>query len=93
MAEIRRITVSLPNSLLKEVDVMVPVEYQNRSDFIAEAMKRFISEKKKIDIIEKLKEGYMEMSRINLTLAEMGLEQDILDLVIYEENLKRRAIL
>ncbi len=93
MAETRRITVSLPNSLLKEIDIMVPMEHENRSDFIAEAMKLFISEKKKLDIIEKLKEGYKEMSRINLALAEMGLEQDILDLVIYEENLKRRAIL
>ena len=36
MAETRRITVSLPNSLLEEVDVMVPMEYKNRSDFIAE---------------------------------------------------------
>lgn len=93
MAETRRITVSLPNSLLEEIDVMVPMEYKNRSDFIAEAMKLFISEKKKLDIIEKLKEGYKEMSQINLALAEMGLEQDIVDLAIYEASLKRQAIL
>lgn len=89
MAETRRITVSLPNSLLEQVDIMVPMEYKNRSDFVIDAMKLFINEKKRIGIIEKLKEGYKEMSQINLNLAEMGLEQDIKDLALYEANLKR----
>lgn len=93
MAETRRITVSLPDSLLEQVDVMVPMEYNNRSDFVVEAMKAFINEKKKLEIIEKLKEGYREMSQINLALAEMGLEQDIVDLAIYEASLKRIGLL
>ena len=33
------------------------------------------------------------MSQINLDLAEMGLEQDIGDLVYYEASLKRRGML
>ncbi len=93
MAETRRITVSLPDSLLEQVDVMVPMEYNNRSDFVVEAMKAFINEKKKLEIIERLKEGYREMSQINLALAEMGLEQDIVDLAIYEASLKRIGLL
>lgn len=93
MAETRRITVSLPNSLLEEVDVMFPMEYKNHSDFITEAMQVFISEKKKLSIIEKLKEGYKEMSQINLELAEMGLRQDILDLAMYEARLTGREML
>lgn len=93
MAETRRITVSLPDSLLEQVDVMVPMEYNNRFDFVVEAMKAFINEKKKLEIIEKLKEGYREMSQINLALAEMGLEQDIVDLAIYEASLKRIGLL
>ena len=84
--------VRLPNSLLEEVDIMVPMEYQNRSDLVIEAMKLFIKEKKKIDVIERLKEGYKEMSQINLNFAEMGLEQDILDLTIYEARLTGRGI-
>lgn len=93
MAETRRIMISLPNSLLEEVDVMVPMEYKNRSDFVIEAMKLFINEKKRIEVAEKMKEGYKEMSQINLTLAEIGLEQDILDLVIYEARLTGRELL
>lgn len=38
MAETRRITVSLPNSLLKEVDFIVSMERKNRSEFIIEGI-------------------------------------------------------
>ena len=93
MAETRRIMISLPNSLLEEVDVMVPVEYKNRSDIEIEAMRLYINEKKRMEVAEKMKEGYREMSQINLTLAEIGLEQDILDLVIYEARLMGREVL
>lgn len=93
MAESRRVTLSLPNSILEEVDVMVPMEYKNMSDFIVDAMKLFIEEKKKSEVVEKLKNGYKEMSQLNLRIAEMGLEQDIVDLAIYEANLKRCGIL
>ena len=93
MAETKRITVSLPNSLLEEVDIMVPMEFKNRSDLIVEAMRLFIEERKKLDIIEKLKKGYIEMSQINLNLAEIGLEQDIIDLAMYEARLTGRGII
>lgn len=93
MAETRRVTLSLASNLLDQVDVMVPMEYKSRSDFVTEAIKEFINEKKKSELIEKLKQGYKEMSEINLDLAEMGLELDILDLAIYEANLRRRELL
>lgn len=93
MPETRRVTVSLPCSMLDEVDIMVPMEYKNMSDFVVDAMKLFLEEKKKLEIIEKLKNGYKEMSQLNLRLAEIGLEQDIMDLAIYEANLKRCEML
>ena len=93
MAETRRITVSLPNSLLEQVDVMVPMQYKNRSDFVIEAMRLFINDKKRLEIIERLKEGYKEMSQINLNLAEFGLEQDGIDLAMYEARLTGRGII
>jgi len=93
MAETSLITINLPNNLLEEVDVMVPMEYKDRSDFVIEAMKLFINEKKKLDIIEKLKEGYKEMSQINLYLAESYVEQHNLDLAMYEARLLGRGIL
>lgn len=87
MAETRRITVSLPNSLLKEVDFIVSMERKNRSEFIKEAMKLYIREKRRMEVSQRLKDGYVEMSKINLALAEIGFEQDMEELNKYETNL------
>ena len=87
MAETKRIMVSLPNSLLEEVDFIVSMEKKNRSEFVKEAMKLYIREKRKVEVTERLKDGYLEMSQINLTLAEVGFEQDMKELNVYETRL------
>lgn len=87
MAETKRIMVSLPNSLLEEVDFIVSMEKKNRSEFVKEAMKLYIREKRKVEVSERLRDGYLEMSQINLTLAEVGFEQDMMELNIYEARL------
>lgn len=89
MAETKRVTVSVTSPVLSDANLLLPMEYKNMSDFIVDAMKLFIEEKKKLEVIEMLKNGYKEMSQVNLKLAEIGLEQDIMDLAIYEANLKR----
>ena len=92
MAKTRRATVSLSSSILEDVNLMLPMELDNKSDFMMEAMKLFISERKRNSLTEKLKEGYKEMSQINLVLAEIGLEQDNFELMIYEARLTGRGI-
>ncbi|KNF09183.1 hypothetical protein CLPU_4c02290 [Gottschalkia purinilytica] len=87
MAETKRIIISLPNSLLEEVDGIVSIEKKNRSEFIREAMKLYLRERKKIQIKERMKSGYREMSQINMALAELGLAEDIRELGIYEATL------
>lgn len=87
MAETRRIMISLPNSLLEEVDYIVSNEKLNRSEFIRQAMKLYIKEKRRVEISEKMKNGYKEMSQINSTLAEMGFDQDMRELFVYEAKL------
>ncbi len=73
MANFRRIVVSLPSSLLKEVDGLVAVEKRNRSEFIREAMRLYLEERKRSELRESLKRGYQEMASLNLALAEEGL--------------------
>lgn len=90
MAETKRIMISLPNSLLEEVDNIVSIESKNRSEFIREAMKLYLRERKKIQIKETMKNGYREMSQINLYFAEMGLEEDYNELLSYENRLTGR---
>ena len=43
--------------------------------------------KKELEVSEKLKDGYVEMSKINLALAEIGFEQDMIELNMYETKL------
>jgi len=87
VAETKKIMISLPNNLVEEVDFIVSMEKKNRSEFVKEAMKLYIREKRKLEVSEKLKYGYLEMSKINLSFAEMGLGQDMEELNLYEVKL------
>lgn len=73
MTQTRRIMISLPDSLLQEVDGLVAQENRNRSELIREAMHHYLQEVKRQRIREKLKQGYLEMARTNLGLAEEAL--------------------
>lgn len=86
VSESKRIIVSLPDSLLKEVDSIVSLEKKNRSEFIREAMKLYIRERQKMEIREQLKKGYMEMAAINLALAEQNLVEDGISFGSYESR-------
>lgn len=65
----KRIMISLPDHLLQEVDGIVAMENSNRSEFIRQAMKLYVGERKKRYIREAMQRGYMEMAKINLTMA------------------------
>jgi len=69
VSQVKRIMISLPDSLLAEVDGIVAAEQLNRSEFIREAMKLYIAERKRRLLREQMKTGYIEMAKINLSLA------------------------
>jgi len=88
LAELRKILVSLPDNLLKEIDYIVSVEKTNRSEFVREAMKLYIREKRKIEMRDKMKKGYQQMAEINKKLAEIWFEADNDQQQKYEEGLR-----
>ena len=88
MAELKKILISLPDNLLKEIDSIVAVVKINRSEFVREAMKLYIREKRKIEMRDRMKKGYQEMAEINMMLAEMCFEADNDQQAIYEERLR-----
>jgi len=88
LADLRKILISLPDNLLKEIDHIVSVEKTNRSEFVREAMKLYIREKRKIEMRDRMKKGYMEMAEINLKLSEMCLEADNEQQLKCEERLR-----
>ncbi|MCG0276447.1 MAG: ribbon-helix-helix protein, CopG family [Thermosediminibacteraceae bacterium] len=87
MAELKRIVVSLPDSLLKQVDCIKSTEKKNRSELIQDAMRLYLKERERIKMREQLKIGYQEMADINLNIAEFGINEDLKDLMMYEIRL------
>lgn len=79
MPATKRIMISLPESLLEEVDWIVSLEKRNRSEFIREAMKMYLAERKRRALREQMKRGYLEMAQINLGLAaeNFNLENEV----------------
>lgn len=63
------ILVELPQHLLTELDGFVKQENVNRSEFIYQATKMYLRERKKRQIREVMRRGYMEMAKINLSIA------------------------
>ncbi|KAF1085465.1 Antitoxin EndoAI [Sporotomaculum syntrophicum] len=69
MAQVKRIMISLPDYLLTEIDCIAAAEKQNRSEFVREAMKLYLAERRRQILREQMKKGYVEMATINLSLA------------------------
>lgn len=87
MAESKRIMVCVPDKLLEEVDYIVKLEKRNRSEFIREAMKLYLRERKRMEMRETMKIGYRDMGTLNMVLAEMGMDADFNCLENYETQL------
>ena len=82
MAESKKIIVSLPNSLLDEVDNIAAAQNMNRSQFIREAMKVYVEERKRREVRERMKAGYLAMASLNAAYSEEWLtaEEEALQL-------------
>jgi CopG family transcriptional regulator/antitoxin EndoAI len=72
MATSKRVVISVPDHLLREVDGLVAMARWNRSALIREAVRIYVEERKKRDVREQLMRGYQEMASLNLALAEEG---------------------
>ena len=90
MPQARRIMISLPESLLAQVDTLVREEGTSRSELIREAMRMYIHEQRKRELRERLRQGYETMGPLNLLLAEDALESDEECLGVYESALGER---
>jgi CopG family transcriptional regulator/antitoxin EndoAI len=65
----KEIVVSLPQQLLNEVDGIIRQENVDRDELIHQATKMYLRERRKRRIRESMRQGYMEMAKINLNIA------------------------
>ena len=87
MSHHKKILISLPDTLLNEIDNLATSQQINRSELIREAAKNYVSQKRKASLAESLKKGYEQMANINLEIAEFCLNQDNIQQQCYEEKL------
>lgn len=81
------ISVTLPDVLVEEMDRISSSLNRTRSEFVAQAVKNYVKEIRRIEEKEQMKKGYLEMGGINLELAENSLLSDESACVIYEKFL------
>jgi CopG family transcriptional regulator/antitoxin EndoAI len=91
MSNLKKIIISLPESLLLQTDRIADKQNKNRSELIREALTLFINEQKKKQIREDLTKGYEEMRELNLDLSEEGMGEALMDLKQYETESLRDA--
>ncbi|UOR10320.1 CopG family ribbon-helix-helix protein [Halobacillus amylolyticus] len=72
----QEIVIRIPDSLLNEVDGHVQLENSDRSDFMCKATKMYLREEKQRYIRESMRRGYMEMAKINLTIASEAFQAE-----------------
>lgn len=87
MADVKRIMISLPESLLAEVDGIVTTERRNRSEFIRDALHSLLLERKRRGLREQMIKGYKEMAQLNLALARENFETESETQRFYEMKL------
>lgn len=83
----RRISLSLPELLIEEIDEIAISNGQSRNNIIASALKQYVRERQRVELKSQMKKGYLEMSNINLDIASESLLSDESALNIYEEFL------
>ncbi len=87
MSQLKKVLITVPDSLLEAVDNAAKGDNVNRSEFVREAMKMYLREKKKRTNSEQMKKGYQEMAELNLNIAETYFAAEEEAYSSYEEKL------
>ena len=85
--ENKKILISVPLSLLYEIDEFAKEESLSRSEFLRQAVKKEIKALRGKKTEEELKKGYIAMGEINREIAEEGIFADNEQLLTYEQKL------
>ncbi len=87
MPDCKKILLSVSEATNKELSIYSKQLRISKNELIRNAIESYLSKLKSKKLTEELKKGYLDMAKINLTLAEMYFETDENDFVCYEEKL------
>lgn len=83
-----KVLISLPPELLKEADAFAQERGLRRSELIRAALKQYLEREHRMELRAEMQRGYLEMARINQSLAEEALPLDEEALEVYEQSLR-----
>ena len=87
MAGLKKVVLSIPDSLLSEADGLAAACNITRDELVNEAVALYLREKRRKQIRQQLASGYRKMAEINSNISEMCLEADNQALELYESKL------
>ncbi|HEY8893018.1 MAG TPA: CopG family transcriptional regulator [Clostridium sp.] len=87
MSTSKKLVINLSKKLYIEFNKALTKDCKKRSAFIRQAIILYTEEKKKLNYIDEMKQGYLEMAELNLKIANMGFDNDIKDFKEYEVKL------
>jgi CopG family transcriptional regulator/antitoxin EndoAI len=76
MSRTKRINISIPEDMLKEIDEAVKNAKTGRSRFFRQAVRYYLTKGTIQDLRGQMAKGYAEMRDINLEIAESWLQAD-----------------
>jgi CopG family transcriptional regulator/antitoxin EndoAI len=74
--EMQEVVISLPQNLMLEVEGIIQQEEINQDEFFHQAVKWYLRERKQKQIRESMRRGYMEMAKINLSIASEAFQAE-----------------
>ena len=86
MPQLKKILFNLPYPLLKRLDAIAKKKGVSRTSILKAAAEDFVKKEER-KIRQELKQGYTEMGKLNLKLAEICFDADQEALDRYEEKL------
>ena len=85
--EHKRISISLPEDIIADIDNLTALSGVSRSAFIETVIRKYLAERRRIENREQLMKGYAEMAEINLSIAEEFFNTDQATQDAYEDYL------
>lgn len=85
--EHKRISITLPEDIVSDIDKLSVDAGVSRSVFIESVIKMYLAERRRIENREQLMKGYAEMADINLSIAREFFDTDQATQDAYEDYL------
>ena len=87
LSKSKKIKIELPEYLIEEIELYCQQNNEKKSQFLSQAVKLYLRERKKEEVRSHLKDGYKKMAGLNQQLADEGLSSDCYSYLCYEQRL------